>query len=358
MGREGLSIMQQETSEKKRAGRNKTITLTQEEVQEYSKGLVKLDSKVGLAEIKNKIIHQDLLTILDKLPDAFVDLLFVDPPYNLSKNFNSSQFKEMKNVAYEEWVEVWLQKLVRILKPNASIYICGDWKSSSALFRVMSEYFVVRNRITWEREKGRGAKSNWKNCSEDIWFATLSDDYYFNAEAVKLKRKVIAPYRNENREPKDWQEENNGNYRLTHPSNLWSDLTVPFWSMPENTDHPTQKPEKLVAKIILASSKAGDLVFDPFLGSGTASVVAKKLGIRLFQLAGLDFILVPQPQRFGSSRMGLTDNFHRRYDLNMPVGVDFQIDLIPVFQSTLKSTKCQSIRLRCVSVNDSKVLYR
>ena len=69
-----------------------------------------------------------------------------------------------------------------------------------------------------------------------------------------------------------------GNYRLTYPSNFWDDISVPFWSMPENTDHPTQKPEKLYAKLILASTKPGDIVFDPFLGSGTASVVAKKLG--------------------------------------------------------------------------------
>ncbi|MEX2285516.1 MAG: site-specific DNA-methyltransferase, partial [Planctomycetaceae bacterium] len=69
-----------------------------------------------------------------------------------------------------------------------------------------------------------------------------------------------------------------GGFRLTHPSNLWTDISVPFWSMPENTDHPTQKPEKLIAKLILASSNCGDVVLDPFLGSGTTSVVAKKLG--------------------------------------------------------------------------------
>jgi site-specific DNA-methyltransferase (adenine-specific) len=96
-------------------------------------------------------------------------------------------------------------------------------------------------------------------------------------EAVKLKRRVIAPY-TEDGVPKDWEESETGRFRLTHPSNLWTDLTVPFWSMPENTDHPTQKPEKLLAKIILASSNPGDVVLDPFLGSGTTSVVAKKLG--------------------------------------------------------------------------------
>jgi site-specific DNA-methyltransferase (adenine-specific) len=97
---------------------------------------------------------------------------------------------------------------------------------------------------------------------------------------VKVKRGVMAPYKDGNGEPKDWKEDGNGRYRITHPSNLWSDITVPFWSMQENTDHPTQKPEKLVAKIILASSKPGDMVFDPFLGSGTTAVVAKKLGRR------------------------------------------------------------------------------
>ena len=100
-----------------------------------------------------------------------------------------------------------------------------------------------------------------------------------NVEAVKLKRRVIAPYR-ENGQPEDWHETESGDFRLTHPSNLWTDLTVPFWSMPENTDHPTQKPEKLIAKLLLASSREGGFVFDPFLGSGTTVAVARKLGGR------------------------------------------------------------------------------
>lgn len=92
-----------------------------------------------------------------------------------------------------------------------------------------------------------------------------------------MKRQVLAPYK-EHGMPKDWESSEDGNFRLTHPSNFWDDISVPFWSMPENTDHPTQKPEKLYAKLILASSQPGETVFDPFLGSGTASVVAKKLG--------------------------------------------------------------------------------
>ena len=170
--------------------------------------------------------------------------------------------------------ESLLARLEKLLPAEAAE---PDWKSSTALQRVLERHVIVRNRITWEREKGRGAKTNWKNSSEDIWFCTMSADYFFDVEAVKLKRKVIAPYR-ENGLPKDWDETEAGDFRLTHPSNLWTDLTVPFWSMPENTDHPTQKPEKLLAKLVLASSRAGDFIFDPFLGSGTTAVVAKKLG--------------------------------------------------------------------------------
>ena len=212
------------------------------------------------------------------LPRAFVDLLFLDPPYNLNKEFNGRKFKKGSQARYAAMLESWLEPLVPLLKPTASVYICSDWNACGAIQTVAEKYFTIRNRITWEREKGRGAKTNWKNCSEDIWFCTVSDNYTFHVDAVKLRRRVIAPYTDENGDPKDWHREKSGGYRLTAPSNLWTDLTVPFWSMPENTDHPTQKPEKLLAKIILAGTNPHDVVFDPFLGSGTTSVTAKKLG--------------------------------------------------------------------------------
>ncbi len=262
--------------EKIRAPRNKTLTLSQSEKEEFSKKIISLKNKTSIPAITNKTINQDLFSSLDNLPDSFVDLLFIDPPYNMNKTFNSNSFKEMSTKDYMDWIDSWLSKLIRTLKNTASIYICGDYRSSSAIQQVGEKYFKVRNRIIWEREKGRGSNNNWKNNSEDIWYFTVSDNYTFNLDDVKLKKKVIAPYKI-NGQPKDWEESKNGNYRLTHPSNIWTDLTVPFWSMSENTDHPTQKPEKLLAKIILASSNEGDFVFDPFLGSGTTSVVAKKL---------------------------------------------------------------------------------
>ncbi len=194
----------------------------------------------------------------------------------MNKKFNSNKFSKRSIDEYSDWLDRLFNEIVKTLKPTASIYVCGDWLSSTSIHFTLDKYFKVRNRITWEREKGRGAKRNWKNSSEDIWFCTASDDYYFNLDAVKLKRKVLAPYK-ENGKPKDWEQNSEGSFRLTHPSNIWNDITVPFWSMPENTEHPTQKPEKLLAKIILASSRPGEIIFDPFLGSGTTAVVAKKL---------------------------------------------------------------------------------
>lgn len=270
----------------KSADRNKTIVLSQSEIDSLSKKLISISSKKSVEEVTNKTINGNLFDIVDLLPECFIDLLFIDPPYNLEKKFNTNHFREMKRDEYFDWMDSWLSKLVRLLKPNASIYICCDFRSSSIVEAVGSKYFKVRNRIVWEREKGRGAKKNWKNNTEDIWFFTMGEKYKFNLNSVKLLKKVIAPYK-ENEKPKDWFETPEGNFRLTHPSNIWTDITVPFWSMSENTEHPTQKPEKLLARIILASTDENDFVFDPFAGSGTTAVVAKKLG-RKFLSVELD----------------------------------------------------------------------
>ena len=263
---------------KERAPRNRTLTIDEHEKVGLLSETIQITEKCSIQDIHNKIVHQDLFSCIDLLPDRFIDLAVIDPPYNLSKKYGNNKFTKTATETYELWLNSWISKITRCLKSNASIYVCCDWQSSSAVQSVLEKYFKVRSRITWEREKGRGALSNWKNCSEDIWFCTMSEDYYFDVDAVKLKRKVIAPYRDASGDPKDWEETVDGNYRLTHPSNLWTDISIPFWSMPENTDHPTQKPEKLIAKLILASSKSGDFVFDPFFGSGTTCVVAKKLG--------------------------------------------------------------------------------
>lgn len=262
---------------KVRAPRNRTLTVTEQEREGFRGKLLYADNPMSIDSMINKTICADLFSIVDSLPSSFVDLLVIDPPYNLDKNFHGIKFSKSDDAAYLAYLQSWFPKLLKVVKPNGSVYLCGDWKSTFCLYQVMSQHTQVRNRITWQREKGRGAKANWKNATEDVWFGTVSNEYYFNVDAVKQKRKVLAPYKQEG-QPKDWEETEEGNFRLTYPSNFWDDISIPYWSMPENTDHPTQKPEKLIAKLILASCPENGVVLDPFLGSGTTSVVAKKLG--------------------------------------------------------------------------------
>ncbi len=266
--------------QKIRAKRNKTITLSDSERDILVKEFLIPEKKqpLVLEQILNKTILSDLFEVLDFLPENSADLIIIDPPYNLTKDFHGFRFSSTSDETYLQYLRSWFPKVVSLLKPNGSLYLCGDWKCTSALQQVMSENLTVLNRITWQREKGRSASHNWKNGMEDIWFGVKNPkDYYFNIDAVKIKRRVLAPYK-ENGIPKDWEETDEGKFRLTGPSNFWDDISIPYWSMPENTDHPTQKPEKLIAKLMLASCPPGGVVFDPFLGSGTTSVVAKKLG--------------------------------------------------------------------------------
>jgi site-specific DNA-methyltransferase (adenine-specific) len=267
------------TEAKERAGRNQTIQLTEKENLFFSNALLNLKgrSQIALSEIVNTTINNNLFDVIHVLPKQFADLIIIDPPYNLTKDFHGFYFKTSSENHYLDYLCSWFSDVVSLLKPNGSLYLCGDWKSTAQLQQVMNENLQVINRITWQREKGRGALSNWKNGMEDIWFGVKDlKNYYFNVEAVKQKKRVVAPYKQDGK-PKDWEETRDGNFRLTYPSNFWDDISIPYWSMPENTDHPTQKPEKLIAKLILASCPEAGMVFDPFLGSGTTSVVAKKL---------------------------------------------------------------------------------
>lgn len=259
-----------------KADRNKTIDISIDEGKEYLDKCIVVDDKTGVDTILDKTIIGDMYTVIPFLPEKFVDLLIVDPPYNLNKNFHGKKFKKMPDVEYEEYVDSWIQMLIPLLKDEASVYVCCDWRSSLIIGNVLKKYLYVQNRITWQREKGRGSISNWKNGMEDIWFATNARNYTFNVDSVKIRRRVVAPYKVNGR-PKDWEKTKEGNFRNTFPSNFWDDISIPYWSMPENTAHPAQKSEKLLAKLILASSNENDIVFDPFLGSGSTSVTAKKL---------------------------------------------------------------------------------
>lgn len=258
---------------KNRAKNNKTLTLSSEEECFYKRQLSLPENPLEI----DRVYNEDLFNIAKYLPKKSVDLLILDPPYNLGKTFGKEVFRTLSSEDYSKYLIAVLDALTPSLKAEATVYTCGVWKMSASIQTALESKFYLKNRITWEREKGRGSKTNWKNSSEDIWYSTLGKSPTFNVETIKIRRKVLAPYKDKG-VPKDWVASKEGNFRDTFPSNLITDVSVPFWSMPENTDHPTQKPEKLMAKLILASSNVGDLVLDPFLGSGTTAVVAKKLG--------------------------------------------------------------------------------
>lgn len=260
--------------------RNKTIDFNLENAPEgVLEQVIQFNNQatLPLSKVNDKVINGDSFKVMTSLPKGSVDLALVDPPYNLNKKYDGMTFKQMTPEKYQQYTEKWITKLKPLLKANASIYVFADWETSISLAPVLEKHFTIMNRITWQREKGRGALSNWKNGMEDIWFLTVDpDNYTFNVDQVKQRHPVVAPYK-ENGKAKDWQATKLGNFRDSMPSNFWDDISIPYWSMPENTSHPTQKPEKLMAKVILASSNPGDLVFDPFAGAGSSLVTAKKL---------------------------------------------------------------------------------
>lgn len=263
-----------------KSARNKTIDFSLDHAPQGILDKI-LDDRADLTrldQIIDQTINGDSFKILPQLPDNFVNLALVDPPYNLNKKYDGLNFKEMDSASYQEYTRHWIDLLISKLKADASIYVFADWQTSIVIAPILGQYFTIKNRITWQREKGRGSKSNWKNGMEDIWFLTRDKSTYtFNIDKVKQRRRVIAPYK-VNGKARDWHENKDGNFRDTMPSNFWDDISIPYWSMAENTGHPTQKPEKLLAKIILASSNPGDIIFDPFAGAGSSLVTAKKLG--------------------------------------------------------------------------------
>ncbi len=141
---------------KERASRNRTLNIHEGEQNLLINKTISLSSRCRPEEIENKLIYQDLFSCIDFLPDEFIDLLIVDPPYNLNKKFGNGKFAKTSAGSYEEWIDSWMTKLKRCLRRSASLYVCCDWQSSKSIQSVLEKYFVIRSRITWEREKRSG----------------------------------------------------------------------------------------------------------------------------------------------------------------------------------------------------------
>ena len=194
------------------APRNRSVRLSAAEEMILHDRVLRWQPTLPIESLVNRTLQGDSLEVSQWLPDALFDLVIADPPYNLAKGFRSTSFRRLPRSEYLEWLERWISQMRRLLKPTGTLYVCGDWQSSGIIQEVCERYFLVRNRITWEREKGRGAQKNWKNCAEDIWFCTASDDYYFDVEAVKLRRRVVAPYRDSDGSPRDLGRDRTGRF--------------------------------------------------------------------------------------------------------------------------------------------------
>jgi site-specific DNA-methyltransferase (adenine-specific) len=246
----------------KKSERNKTISAPLSELEKYTARVIDTDFLKTENTVTDKTINGDMLEICALLPQKSFDLVIADPPYNLRKKFGDTTFTKKNAEDYEKYTRAWLAAVKPLLKDNGSIYVCCDWESSLIIGRVLSEFFCVRNRITWQREKGRGAKANWKNGCEDIWFATVFDNYTFNLDDVKIPALNYRPDRYKS--------------QLKNPTDVWR-ISMVSGNFEERTSHPAQYPEELIERIVLTGTNPEELVLDPFMGSGTTAAVAKKL---------------------------------------------------------------------------------
>ncbi len=221
-----------------------------------------------------QLIHGDALVKLDLIPDNSVDLVFADPPYNIGKNFSGLIDKWETEEKYLEWSYNWITKIISKLKPNGSLYLMSSTQCMPYFDLFIRKKMAILSRIIWYYDSsGVQAKNYYGSLYEPILHCVMSKEHYtFNSTDILVeaktgsKRKLI-------------------DYRKSFPA-LYSSSKVPgnVWNIPrvryrmeEYEEHPSQKPESLLERIILASSNVGDIVLDPFSGTFTTGSVAKRL---------------------------------------------------------------------------------
>lgn len=222
------------------------------------------------------VILGDCIQILPTLPSQSVELIFADPPYGIGKNFgnNHDTFEDIHQ--YLDWCKIWIDECMRILKPNGTMYLMSSTQYMPILDRYIDEKYFIINRIIWSYDSsGVQAKNKFGSTYEPILMFThhKNSNYTFNSNDILIEAKTgsqrkLIDYRKTPPQPYNTKK---------IPSNVWEFNRVRY-RMPEYENHPTQKPEQLLERIILASSNNGETVLDPFSGSFTTSAVAIKLG--------------------------------------------------------------------------------
>jgi adenine-specific DNA-methyltransferase len=219
----------------------------------------------------------DCHAVLRQLPDASVDLAFADPPYNIGKKFDGEPDRWPSLQAYWDWCYTWLELLIGKLKPTGSLYLMSSTQAIPALDLWLRDRLTILSRIVWHYDSsGVQARRYFGSMYEPILFAVKDpESYTFNPEAIEVEARTGAV-----RKLIDYRKDVPTPYSSKKvPGNVWYFSRVRY-RMPEYEEHPTQKPESLLERIILASSNVGDLVLDPFAGSFTTCAVASRLDRR------------------------------------------------------------------------------
>lgn len=260
---------------------------------------VKTDSKI-YKDDSHTVIYGDALENLKQLESESIDLIFADPPYNIGKNFDGL----VENWSEEEflnWTYQWIEECDRILKSNGTFYLMNSTENMPYIDIKCRKSFCVKSRIVWAYDSsGVQAKNYFGSMYEPIIMLTKHEkNYTFNSGKIMVEAKTgstrqLIDYRKEPPQPYNTQKV---------PGNVW-DFTRVRFKMEEYENHPTQKPEALLERIILASSNIGDLVLDPFSGSFSTCAVAKRLGRK-----SIGIEINEEYVKMGIRRLNLTSNY-------------------------------------------------
>jgi len=245
------------------------------------------------------VVLGDSLTVLKKIKSNTIDLIFADPPYGIGKDFGVTKDNFADIDEYLDWCITWIDECMRVLKTNGTMYFMSSTQFMPALDRYVDERYFVINRIVWVYDSsGVQSKSKFGSLYEPIIMIThdKNSNYTFNHQDIMVEAKTGAE-----RKLIDYRKTPPQPYSTKKvPGNVWEFSRVRY-KMDEYENHPAQKPESLLERIIMASSNKGDIVLDPFSGSFTTSAVAVKLGRTAI---GID--INPDYFKIGLRRTGIT----------------------------------------------------
>lgn len=209
-----------------------------------------------------KIFNGDALELLKDIKSESIDLIIADPPYNLGKNYGNNH----DLIGFDDYLSFsneWLKEASRILKPNGSIYAFMGVRFISYIYDILDRKLDLffNSWICWHYTQGIGKRLGFSPRHDDILFFTKSENFTFNLDDVRIPQKF---YRERN------------NMRGANPGDVWAFSHVHYCNS-NRQNHPTQKPEGLIERMVLASSNPGDTILDPFAGSGTTLRVCQQL---------------------------------------------------------------------------------